>query len=423
MARRIEILGHFTYYRPELIGVGKYCGELCEWFARRGHGVSAICAPPHYPQWVVQPPYRQGLYRREHLQGVKITRCPIWVPKSCKGLRRVLYAASFAASSFPALLAAAKKRPDVIFVVEPTFFNAITSLIVARLCGAVGWLHIQDLEIDVAFETGQLRPKWLAGIGRAVEVAILKRFDVVSTVSGRMLSHLQRRGVTAEQSFLLPNWIDTTVVFPTQDVSPLRRELGLRDDATVVLFSGSVGPKQGVANLVEAARVIRQHEEIQIVICGEGPHLARLKALAADLPNVHFSHLQPADRINELLNIADLHVLPQQAEVADLVMPSKLIGMLASGRPVVATANPGTELADIVAQCGIVVEPGVPAALAAGIVHLASDRALRLRLGQAARNFALTHLSAEEILGRCEAFAIRAVERIKGCRHDVLSRS
>jgi hypothetical protein len=69
------------------------------------------------------------------------------------------------------------------------------------------------------------------------------------------------------------------------------------------------------------------------------------------------------------------------------------------------------------------VEPGVPAALAAGIVHLASDRALRLRLGQAARNFALTHLSAEEILGRCEAFAIRAVERIKGCRHDVLSRS
>jgi len=122
-------------------------------------------------------------------------------------------------------------------------------------------------------------------------------------------------------------------------------------------------------------------------------------AQCANLPNVRFMDLQPLERLDELLSFADIHLLPQRADAADLVMPSKLIGMLASGRPVVATAHVGTELASVVAACGLVVPPEHPQALLAAISMLAKDAALRTRLGAAGRAYAEANLDREAVLG------------------------
>src|SRR5207244_12886087 len=138
----------------------------------------------------------------------------------------------------------------------------------------------------------------------------------------------------------------------------------------VTLYSGSMGAKQGIEQLIEAARLLAGRPAIRIVICGDGAGLDKLKTMARDLPNVRFLPLQPPERLNALLNLADIHVLPQKPSVADLVMPSKLLGMLASGRPVVVTARQGSELAAVVGQCGVVVPPENPSALAAAIAAL-----------------------------------------------------
>ena len=149
--------------------------------------------------------------------------------------------------------------------------------------------------------------------------------------------------------------------------------LNLAKNQLVVLYSGNMGRKQGIEILVDVARRLENAPHIQLVLCGDGAARPDLEQRAAGLRNVHFLPLQPLNRLNELLNLGDIHVLPQRADTADLVMPSKLTGMLASGRPVIATAAPGTELASVVGRVGVVVPPGDPDCLAESIKDLAAD--------------------------------------------------
>ena len=402
MRRPLRILNHHIFYPPEAVGVAAYAGQMCEWLAGQGHQVRVICPPPYYPYWAVQQPYKSWRYGSEILRGVHVTRCPIWIPSQPRGITRALYAASFALSSFPALIREMFRRPDVIFVTEPSFLNTVASLAAAKCCGALSWMHVQDFELDIAFDMGQFRSGWPRRIVRVIESFVMRRFDVVSTISGRMMERLAAKGVDERRCVFFPNWVDTAAIFPMDEPSPLRRELEIPDDAVVTLYSGSMGAKQGIEQIIDAARLLADHTKIRIVICGDGASLPKLRATAKDLPNVRFLPLQAPERLNVLLNLADVHVLPQKPSVADLVMPSKLIGMLASGRPVVATAQGGSEVAAVVRQCGLVVPPENPPALAAALAALSEDREWRAALGAQARAYASRNFQREVILAEFE---------------------
>jgi colanic acid biosynthesis glycosyl transferase WcaI len=146
-----------------------------------------------------------------------------------------------------------------------------------------------------------------------------------------------------------------------------------------------MGEKQGLESVVEAARILEGEKRIFFVLSGDGAARQRLEDSSAGLENMRFTALQPVSRLNDLLNLADIHILPQRPDVASLVMPSKLLGMLASGRPVVATAAADSELAGIVGMCGIVVPPGEAITMALALCTLAHDSEQRSRLGLAAR--------------------------------------
>lgn len=175
----------------------------------------------------------------------------------------------------------------------------------------------------------------------------------------------------------------------------------------VALYSGSLGHKQGARVILDAARRLGPRSDIAFVVCGEGPELPRLKQAAADLPNVQFHALQPAERLGDLLAMADVHLLPQITAASDLVLPSKLTNMLMSGRPVVATAEPATGLYEEIAGCGIAVPPGDAGALAAAIARIADDPALAGRLGREAARRASARWSHAAILA---AFERRLIE-------------
>ena len=176
--------------------------------------------------------------------------------------------------------------------------------------------------------------------------------------------------------------------------------MGITPDAVVALYSGNMGAKQGLELLADVARLCQS--SIVFVFCGNGAGRADLVQRCAGLTNVHFLDLQPMARLGELLGMADIHLLPQRADAADLVMPSKLTGMLASGRPVIATAMPGTELALVVAgqDCGVVVPPEQPQAFASALEQLAQDKPQRTRMGLAARRYAEANLDIDAVLGR-----------------------
>jgi colanic acid biosynthesis glycosyl transferase WcaI len=141
----MKILIHGINYAPEIVGTGKYTGELGPWLAARGHEVRVVTAPPYYPAWRVEHGYSARQYRCERIAGVDVWRCPVWVPDKPSAFKRLLHLASFAACSSPVMLRQALWRPDAVVLIEPTLFCAPAAWLTARLCAASGWLHIQDL--------------------------------------------------------------------------------------------------------------------------------------------------------------------------------------------------------------------------------------------------------------------------------------
>jgi colanic acid biosynthesis glycosyl transferase WcaI len=386
----MKILLYGINYAPELTGIGKYTAEMAETLAATGHQVRVVCAPPYYPAWRIATGFSAFRYANERRNGVHIWRTPLWVPSRPKGARRIAHLASFALSSFPVLLRHVFWRPDVVVCIAPSLMNAPTGWLVARLTGAYAWLHIQDYEVDAAFSLGMLKG------------SLLKRTALAFEISGKMVEHALRKGVEESKVVRFSNWADTESIYPLDRHSRLRSELNIPDAATVVLYSGNMGAKQGLEVLAAAAVGFAQRDDVIFVFCGTGPARDAVTALCGNLRNCRFIDLQPLDRLNELLNLADIHVLPQRADAADLVMPSKLTGMLASGRAVIAMASPGTELYEAVFPRGVVVPPGDAISLVSAIERLASNAVERARLGAAGREFAQAVLSRDAVLSEFE---------------------
>ncbi|MEZ5353914.1 MAG: WcaI family glycosyltransferase [Bryobacteraceae bacterium] len=394
---------HHLFYKPEPTGTAPYTAELCERLAGSGYDVRVICPPPYFPDWRVAAPYRQYQYLREKINGVRVTRCPVWLPSRPVGWRRMLYMLSFLISSLPVVALRVLRPPDVVIAVEPTLLSAIPMLVLGKLTGALTWLHVQDFEIDIALETHQIQRPILRRLARWVDRTIRARFDVVSTISRRMCHRFGEKGIPASRVAYLPNWVHTETIFPKKTAeNPIREELGISSDAIVALFSGTINEKQGLDCLVDAAGILRNETGIVFVVAGAGVRLDHVRQMARHLNNIKFLPLQPVERLNDLMNAADLHLLTQRAVFADLVMPSKLLAMLASGRPVVATAARGSELYRFVSQCGAVAPPSQPQAFAEAILALANDPGRRQELGARAREVAVRQFDSDRVLGAFE---------------------
>lgn len=405
----MKLLLYSTNFAPEPTGIGKYSGEMAEWLAAQGHEVRVVCAPPYYPAWRIDPAFRWQPYRRKHWRGVQVWRAPLWVPARPGGFKRVLHLASFAMASLPLMLRQWSWRPDVVFCVAPALLCAPAAWLTARASGAHAWLHVQDFEVDVALQMGLLRSRPMRGLALGFERWLLRRFDTVSTISGRMHEHLLRKGVARDRAELLPNWADLRAVRPLDRPSAYRARLNLPAHTRVALFSGTWSAKQGLEGIVGAARRLAHRSDILFVICGQGAMQAELQAAEAQLPNLRLLPLQPVEQLGELLGLADLHLLPQSVQAEDLVLPSKLTNMLASGRPVVATCREATELADVVRHCGVVVPPGDEAALAQAVASLMNAPERRAALGRRAREHAQKRLDRDAVLSVLQARLAQAV--------------
>lgn len=402
---RLRILIYGLNYAPELTGIGKYTGEMSSWLAARGHEVRVVTAPPYYPAWSIREDYRGKLYRTEKIPGEPIVyRTPLYVPAKPSGLKRMVHLFSFMLGSLPVMLRQIFWQPEIVFTVEPTFFGAPLALLVAQTSGAASWLHIQDFEVDAAFDLGLLPAKGIIhDFALGLEEFFTQAYTRVSSISHKMVERIFTKGVPVSRTILFPNWVDVDAIHPQPQgvANSFRRELGL-DGKIIVLYSGNMGAKQGLELLAPLAEAFENNARVHFLFCGDGAFRPQLETLVAHRPNVTLLPLQPFSRLNDLLNAADIHLLPQRAGAADLVMPSKLTGMLSSGRPVIATADAGTQVAHVVEGCGLVVPAEDPVALHAAVQRLIDDEPLRQQLGEAARRYAVEHLGKQQVLEEFE---------------------
>jgi colanic acid biosynthesis glycosyl transferase WcaI len=403
MKKRLLLIGgNFT---PEQTGIGKYNGEMINWFSNRGYDCTVITTSPYYPHWKVQQPYSNKWYKKEVIKGsssdITVYRCPQYVPGQPSGLKRLIQEVSFNLSSLLSVLRIlAKKKFDYVVTVVPPFYLGLHAVLYRKLRGAKFLYHVQDLQIDAARELKMIQSEGLINTLFNVEKYILEKADVVSAVSTGMIRKMKEK--TMKDVVFSPNWVDLKNFYPLAEKGELKRQFGFSEQDTIILYSGAIGEKQGLEMILSCAAQLETHKNLKFVICGTGPYKKILEetVIKEGLENVCFCPLQPLEKFNAFLNMADLHLVIQKKGASDLVMPSKLNNILAVGGLVLVTASPDTSLYQEVAEnnIGILVEPENEVEFTNALLRICFTEQPDIKRN--ARKYAEDHLSMDKVLAR-----------------------
>ena len=400
---RILIFG--INYAPELTGIGKYTGEMGAWLADQGHKITVVTALPYYPEWEIHEKYKGKGWKTEYLQSAEVIRSPLYVPEKVTSIKRIIHEFSFLAGIIPIWLKLLFRRKyDVVICISPPFHLGILPMLYSKIRGTKFITHIQDLQVDAAKDLGMIKNDTALNIMFKLEKFLFDQSTAVATISPGMKRKITNKGIPASKIFLFPNWVDENTIRPLTKAQSLKAEFGIADHQHVVLYSGNLGEKQGLEIIVEVARSFRENKDVVFIIVGSGGGKSNLINLVneAGLSNVLFFPLQPYEKLSALLATADVHLVLQKKSASDLVMPSKLTAILASGGCPIVTASPGTSLYDVIAEhnLGILVEPESAEALRSGI-----ETALRSDLNEYranSRRYSELYLSKENILKQLE---------------------
>jgi len=175
----MKILIYGLNYAPELTGIGKYTGEMVEWLTSSGHECHVVTTPPYYPVWRISKGYSPWKYSKEIINGIKVYRCPLWVPEKPKTITRLMHLLSFVFTSLPVVFQQTFFwRPDVVVCIAPAFFCAPPAVFFSKLAGIKSWLHFQDFEICAMFGSGMGGGSWvIRKLSHKIQSFITKRFD------------------------------------------------------------------------------------------------------------------------------------------------------------------------------------------------------------------------------------------------------
>jgi glycosyltransferase involved in cell wall biosynthesis len=376
------------YYWPAVEADGRLLTELCEGLADEWD-VSVLTG--------TLPGAGPGSAERNR---VRIVRVPSTVfDRRRLSLRALNYGSYFVSAVGRGVVLA---RPDVVLCFTNPFFVGDAGYALARRFGAALVVVVQDVFPDTAVALGELRNGPIVDLLDRLVRFYLCRADRVVAVGDTMRTRLEGKGVPAARLRVIENWTDTDAIRPQPRDNPWAREHGL-DGRFVVMHSGNVGHAQDLDTLVEAAALLRGLDRLSVVVVGSGVRLAELRALGEvrGAP-VSFLPFQPDERVAQALSSADVHVVGLAGGLAGCVVPSRIYGVLAAGRPVIAAAEAESETARLVVEagCGLVVEPGRPPELAAAI-RRAYDGELGLdALGRRGREHAVAHADRAIALAR-----------------------
>ncbi len=400
----MKILIYGLHFRPDLIGIGKYTGEMTDWLSDNGHEIRVITASHFYPEWKLKQ--RLLWYKKEDFPYLT-WRCPIYVPSQPKGFTRLLHSLSFALSSVPILINNLSWKPEYIISIEPPFFTTPFTLLYSKLTKSKSILHIQDLEIDAAYSLNILKNGLFYKIINKFEKFILNGFDIVSTISPMMKMQIIQKDVSQDKIYVLPNWADTDKIHPTINNQYLRKRLSIKPKQKIILYSGNIGEKQNLKSVINIAEKM-QTDNIRCIflIVGDGALKKRLldDVKKRNINNTVFLPLQPTKDLGALLTMADIHLVTQDKSISDYVFPSKLTNILSAGGVSIISANPETQLSQLVKRNGLgyLIKPNSESELYAAIKHLLINKSQCNTISTNARKYAKKYLSKDKILNNFE---------------------
>ncbi|MDN4612579.1 glycosyltransferase family 4 protein [Arthrobacter burdickii] len=396
------------HYSPEPTGNAPYTSGLASGLVQRGVKTKVITGFPHYPEWRRREGY-DGWEMSEQIDGVPVRRLNHFVPSNPRGLARLWMEVSFGLR----LATARWGRPQTVVLVSPALFSTGLALLRARLtrqkAPVVVW--VQDIYSLGMTETGESGAAGARAM-RWVESAVLRSADGVVVIHDRFRTYLETHlNVDAARVKVVRNWTHLKP-FVLQDRAASRVSLGWNSDDIIVLHAGNMGAKQGLDNVVEAARVVeRRGSRVRFVLVGDGNQRPRLEQMAKGSVAISFIDSLPGERFQEALAAADVLLVNELPGVKEMSVPSKLTSYFSAGIPVLAATDAGSvtaaELAN--AQAGLRVDPGTPEALVAGAEALAADPELSSRLARNGRLFMETTLSENHAVAQYHQYLTHLV--------------
>lgn len=377
---KVLILG--LNYAPEPTGNAPYTTNLAESLAQRGFQVRVLTAHPHYPSWRVYPGHG-GWRREERVSGVHLTRLGHYVPRSPSSIRRLLSELSFGIR----LLFSRWGRPDVVLLVSPALISSSIALLRLRLSPSAppAAIWVQDLYSLGITETGAGGAA-VAKVMTWIESRTLRSTNRVIAIHDRFRRYMNGQlGVPNDQIEVIRNWTHLRESAPTDRVE-WRTRFGWAESETIVLHAGNQGAKQGLENVVAAARYAEDKDlPIRFVLLGDGNQREKLEALGSGLSRLQFVDPLPGEDYQHAMAASDVLLVNERPGVAEMAVPSKLTSYFSTGLPVIAASDEGSVTAGEIEASGggLRVNAGDPVALVEGVLALAADPVSAQELGTA----------------------------------------
>lgn len=379
---RIAVL--CPHFEPDTAPTGTVMTRIVHELAARGHELHVVTSLPWYHSHAIEPGWEGRRVRRDTVAWGTITRVDPFPGDDKRNLlRRAVGFAGF--SVLTGVTSWRGGEVDAVIAMSPPLTLGLTGWSTHLVRRGPLVFNIQDVFPDAAVRTGAITNRWII---RAASV--LERLSYHRAAAVTVLSEDLRRNVAAKMRpskrgrvHVIPNFVDVDAIRPARRDAPLRAELGIGDEP-LVAYSGNVGFSQSLDLLLHAARHLT---EVTFLISGEGSAKASLVEQATGLTNVRFSPYQPAERLSELLGIADVHVVPLRAGLGNVSVPSKTYSILAAGRPILASIDPDTEVPRILdaSGAGVTVPPDDPERFTAALRDLLADPAALVARGAAGR--------------------------------------
>jgi colanic acid biosynthesis glycosyl transferase WcaI len=360
---------------PELTGIGKYNGELLEWFSQNHFDVYFLTTFPYYPEWKVSPAYQGKFTMLENIyNSVRMRRVWSYVPGNVNTITRILKAISYLILSNVVLLYKRMKGyyPDYIFIVNPPFLLGF----------GIDWIfpkakvinHLQDLELDAALELS-LIPNFMSKILINAENYILNKADMITTISEGMRLKVESKNIKPKVE-LFPNWADVSEIYPTESFYLYEKFTIPRTKKTIV-YSGNIGRKQGLGRIAEIVETVTEiRKDVVFIVLGEGGYKKNLieKCSRIDPKYLIIDNLVPKNELNNMLNSSFIQLVLQKHEGSDSFLPSKFLNIIAAGVPSIVTTLPNTTLFNMITNNSIAIAVEDSAqAVAKGILDLLDD--------------------------------------------------
>jgi glycosyltransferase involved in cell wall biosynthesis len=401
-------------YAPEPTGFAPHATAMAEYLAGRGHGVSVFTGFPFAPEWKRSSEYRGRLVSTEQIGGVAVHRVTHFIPRRPSSpLQRAAMEGSFSAAAFAAMapsLVARNTRPDVVLYIGAQPSIAMLARLVGGLTRRPYFVNINDLAARAASDVGLVSGP-IYRILDAFEFAAYRGAAGASVLCRGFERALVDHGYPGDRIRVIRSPIDLDQIRPIAPTGAFRAQYGIPADAFVVIHAGSMGRKQGLMNVLDAAgRTLFQ--KVYWLMVGDGEVrnelLAATRARGLD-ETMRFVPFQETGAMAAMFATANVLLLNQVSAGQDTVVPSKLLTYMAAGRPVIAAVNATSQAAEIMdeANGGWLIAPEDPAALADAVSHvMAMDHADLAAYGARNRAYAEAHFDQRTVLAAHEQFML-----------------